>query len=233
MLTLAKNEAVTKVAKQQVEVRQLEVDWYVTNYATLTGQAAMLAGFAFGQLTTPIPQNHPPPYFLEWFYLFLTCCTIGLELSVVLICTSLTVWGPGLALRGPNGTSDLHRAVDTLRDYQGLTFVYFILGWFLFFLSAILQLWIYFKHRIAIVVTIPFAIFTFLILYYSCEITLKMRISNVSAVQGRLQALTQYEAIGDIDHGMHAGLANGAQGEDGYCPVHPAETRYDPMGGHG
>lgn len=229
MLTLAKNEAVTKVAKQQIEVRQLEVDWYCGNYATLTGQAAMLAGFAFGQLTTPIPENHPPPYMVEWFYLFLTCCTIGLELSVVLICTSLTVWGPGLALRGPHGTADLHRAVDTLRDYQSLVFVYFIAGWFLFFISAILQVWIYFKHRVAIVVTIPFVIYTFLILFYSCELTMKMRISNVAAVSGRMQALTAYEAIGDLDHGLHEGTANGARDIDGYCPVHAADTQYDPM----
>lgn len=233
MLTLAKNQAVTSVAQQQIEVRQLEVDWYCGNYATLTGQAAMLAGFAFGQLTTPIPENHPPPYIVEWLYLFLTCMCIGLELSVVLICTSLTVWGPGMALRGPNGTADLHRAVDTLKDYQSLVFVYFITGWFVFFVSAILQVWIYFKHRVAIVVTIPFVIYTFLILYYSFDITMKMRISNASAVQGRMQALAAYETIGDIDYGLHDGTPNAAREIDGYCPVHAAETQYDPLGGRG
>ena len=29
MLTLAKNQAVTHVAKQQSEIRQKEIDWYV------------------------------------------------------------------------------------------------------------------------------------------------------------------------------------------------------------
>ena len=95
MLQLVKNQAVANVLKQQVEVRRLELDWYSTNYSSFTGQAAMLAGFAFSQLTTPMPEDHPPPFMLEFVYMILTCTCIGLSLSVILICTFLSVWGPG------------------------------------------------------------------------------------------------------------------------------------------
>jgi len=65
MLTLFKNEAVTKVAKQQVDLRQKEVDWYTSNYATIISQATMLAGFGFAQLMTPLPGGDDEPGF--WY----------------------------------------------------------------------------------------------------------------------------------------------------------------------
>merc|ERR1719277_2043442 len=126
MLHLKKNKLVTSVAKDQVEIRQMEVDWYCGNYSTMIGQAAMLAGFAFTQLTTPMPEEHQPPFYIEFWYMFLTSMSIGLELSVIILSTSLAVWGPSLALRGKMGTADLHKAVDCLRDYQLLVFMYFL-----------------------------------------------------------------------------------------------------------
>lgn len=77
----------------------------------------MLAGFAFAQLTTPMPDPQPP-FSLELAYLFLTCVAVGLELSAIILSTFLSTWAPSLALRGKMGSADLHKAVDTLRDYQ-------------------------------------------------------------------------------------------------------------------
>lgn len=42
MLQLFKNQVVTSVAKQQVEIRQLELDWYTNNYWTLSQQGKLL-----------------------------------------------------------------------------------------------------------------------------------------------------------------------------------------------
>jgi hypothetical protein len=47
MLTLYENEAVTKVAKQQVEIRQKELDWYTSNFGTIISQARVLRRFFF------------------------------------------------------------------------------------------------------------------------------------------------------------------------------------------
>jgi len=228
MLQLSKNSIVTGVARQQIEIRQLEVDWYCGNYSTIAGQAAMLAGFAFTQLTTPIPADYVPPIFLEFGYLFLTCVAIGLELSVIMLSTFLTVWGPSLALRGRRGVADLHRAVDCLRDYQFLTFSYFIIGWILFFISNICQVWIYFRRRVAVVVTFPLLCFVIAILYYTCSITAKLKLDESEAVAGRIEHFAPYEHIGDLDAGLstYKGIPSrpGAPGEEAkepaFCPVH-------------
>lgn len=228
MLQLYKNEAVTDMGRRMIEIRQMEVDWYCSNYSMMVGQAAMLAGFAFSQLTTPMPENHPPPFALEFTYLFLTCCAIGFELSVILISTTLTVWGPGLALRGPHGARDLHRAVIVLRDYQTLVFVYFIAGWILYFFSSLLEVWIYFKKRVAVVVTIPMMIFTLMLFFYSCRLSLQMRVSNDQAVHGRLEAYSAYETVGDLDYGMSYNVPNGNRDpHGGYCPIIDNSDEYD------
>lgn len=236
MLQLSKNSLVTGVARKQIEIRQLEVDWYCGNYSTIAGQAAMLAGFAFTQLTTPMPDDYVPPIVLEFGYLFLTCMAIGLELSAIMLSTFLTVWGPSLALRGRRGVTDLHRAVDCLRDYQFLTFSYFIIGWVLFFISNILQVWIYFKRRVALVVSFPMSLFIVAIVWYSYDITFKLRLQNGQSVEGRIGIFKPYEYIGDIDHGLHsaegglsrsAGMPSGSNGyaeSGGYCPVHRPDS---------
>jgi len=224
MLHLQKNRIVTGVARQQAEIRQLEVDWYCGNYSTIAGQAAMLAGFAFTQLTTPMPEDYEPPIVLEFGYLFLTCTAIGLELSAIILSTFLCVWGPSLALRGRGGSADLHKAVDCLRDYQFLVFLYFMAGWVIFFLSTLLQVWIYFKRRVAVVVSVPLSLFIAAIVWYSWDITRQLRLDDRDAVAGKIEHLQPYEYIGDLDHGLHtADLANKPDASrGGYCPVHEA-----------
>lgn len=211
MLTLTKNELVTSVAKKQVEIRQMEVDWYCNNYSMMTGQAAMLAGFAFTQLSTPVPSDHPPAFVVEFLYLFLTCASIGLELSAIVLAAFLSVWGPSLALRGKNGVHDLHKAVDCLRDYQDLIFCYFLLGWILFFISSIVQVWVYFKRKVALVVSFPLLCFLAVVVYYIVFLTKNLRISEADVVAGRIESLKPYEHIADLDYAVER-QADGMQG---------------------
>lgn len=222
MLHVQKNQLITGLAKSQVEIRQLEIDWYCGNYATITGQAAMLAGFAFSQLTTPMPEGQAIPFVLEFFYLFLTCVAIGLELSAIILSSCLSVWAPSLALKGKRGAADLHKAVDCLKNYQFYVFMYFIIGWILFFVSNICQIWIYFRRRIAVVVTIPMLCFICAILWYAFSITYKLRLDEDSVVTGKIDHFAPYEGVGDLDHGLStAGPSARLDSQSrGYCPVH-------------
>lgn len=202
MLTLTKNELVTSVAKRQVEIRQMEVEWYCNNYSMMTGQAAMLAGFAFTQLSTPVPSDHPPAFLIEFWYLFLTCASIGLELTAIVLAAFLSVWGPSLALRGKHGIHDLHKACDSLRDYQDVIFTFFLTGWILFFMSSILQVWVYFPYKVSIVVTFPLLCFVGVIIYFIVVITKQLKVKETEVVAGRIDTLKPYEHIGDLDHAV-------------------------------
>lgn len=69
---------------------------------------------------------------------------MGFELIAVLNSTLCSMLGPGLALRGPDGS--MHRAVDGLMLEYRLTFVFFTLGLVAFHVSALLFAWLEFRR---------------------------------------------------------------------------------------
>lgn len=88
----------TSIVQKHVEIRQLELNWYTNNLWTLSQQSALLAGFAFGHLMAPLPDQ--VPFFMECSYLCCTVSALGFHLCVLVNTTFCCVWGPGLALRG-------------------------------------------------------------------------------------------------------------------------------------
>merc|ERR1719436_2333065 len=157
MLQLYKNEAVTKVAREQIDIRQMELDWYTMNYDTMAMQAALFAMFAFGQITQPVPEDTSLGF--RVIYIGLTCMTLGLELCVCMSCTLCRIFGKGLALRGPHGARSVHTAVDNLQKEQKVIFTQFLTGVLGYLMSHIIMMWIYFRPRIALTVSIPIFVF--------------------------------------------------------------------------
>lgn len=199
MLQLTKNQLVTDVAKNQVEVRQMEVDWYCSTYGAMTGHAAMLAGFAFSGLTTEMPSDDKKPdFFHEFSYRFLLSLTMGMMICTIILSTFLSVWAPSLALRGKNGTADLHKAVACLHGYQKWVFGYFILGWVLVFISSLFQVSIYHRPAVAIAVSVPLSCFLILIVGFSWYIYQELAVDK--GVEGKIHYLETFERIGDLDH---------------------------------
>ncbi|CAJ1398881.1 unnamed protein product [Effrenium voratum] len=170
-------------------------------------RAAMLAGFAFNFLTAPMPkgekdpdkQQHPA---LEFTYFWCVCVAMGTELGVIVVSSYLSVWAPSLALRGKRGAPDLHKACDTLRDYQSPVFACFMGGWIIYFVASILQVWIYYRHHIAVCVSVPFLVFTLAIIWYLLDLRRKLSLPEDQVVTGKIAHFQRYELIGDIDDGQ-------------------------------
>ncbi|KAL8434892.1 hypothetical protein Efla_000703 [Eimeria flavescens] len=197
MLQLFKNQVVTSVAKQQVEIRQLELDWYTNNYWTLSQQAALLAGFAFSQITTALPSD--VSFALEGSYLLLAALSLGMQLCVIVTTTFCCMWGPGLALRGPDGVRSVNAAVENLKAEQGPVFFMFVAGLTCFFSSNILLLWCYFEEWVAFACSLFLGGFVFVIAYYAISLTYQLRVDDSEAVEGRIDALKAYDNIADLD----------------------------------
>lgn len=73
----------------------------------------------------------------------MTTMAMGFELIAVLNSTLCSMLGPGLALRGPDGS--MHRAVDGLMLEYRLTFLFFTMGLIAFHGSALLFAWLEFS----------------------------------------------------------------------------------------
>ena len=106
-------------------------------------QAALLAGFAYSGLTqVAIP--HERSYILKLMYLLVTTTAMCFELIAVLNTTLLSMMGPGLALRGPDGS--MHPAVDGMMVEYRTAYYSFVLGLIFFHLSAALFSWLIYVH---------------------------------------------------------------------------------------
>ncbi|CAK9016295.1 General transcription factor 3C polypeptide 5 [Durusdinium trenchii] len=122
MLTIHKNRVVSDVTLQQAS----ELDFYTNNYWIWGGTTVILAGFALAQLTREIPEGTHPV--LEYSYLAFTTLCLSLDLCIVTWTVLVCTWGPGNALRGPDGMSSFHDTVTLLKDEQMSIYYAFVVS---------------------------------------------------------------------------------------------------------
>lgn len=197
MLQLSKNQAVIDLSMEKAEIRQMELDWLTTNYDTMAVQAAMFAGFAFEQITQPVTEG--TQVWMEVSYIVLTCLVLGFELCVCMTCTFCVIFGTGLALRGPHGAQSIHTATDNMEKEQKFVFTQFLIGILGYLLSNVLKMWIYFRPRIAITVSVPLLLFFLAIVYYVLLLMNVLLLDPRKQLSGRFGAWLNYDKMPDLD----------------------------------
>ena len=101
---------------------------------------------------------------------------MGFELIAVLNSTLCSMLGPGLALRGPDGS--MHRAVDGLMLEYRLTFVFFSMGLVAFHLSALIFAWLEFSMPVALAMTMALLMFVYGMFRYAVRIYMRFALST-------------------------------------------------------
>ena len=89
-------------------------------------------------LPTPAPCPRASQV-VQTLYLVVTTLIMGLELLTVVNATLCAILGPGLALRGPDGS--MHNAVNGMMTHYKFTFACFTCGLLCFHVSALLYAW--------------------------------------------------------------------------------------------
>merc|ERR1719480_688200 len=117
-------------------------------------------------------------------------------------CTFCCIFGKDLALRGPHGARSMHVAVDNLQKEQKLVFTQFVTGIMAYLLSHVIQMWIYFRPRIALTVSIPLVMFVFSIVYYVWFVVNALLLDDQKALTGQISAWAPYERIQDLDEAI-------------------------------
>lgn len=124
-----------------LKIREKELRFYTDNCVAIGTQASLLSGFAYsGLIQIVIPEGKNDT--LITAYLCVTVTAMGLELIAVINAMLCSMLGPGLALRGPDGS--MHKAVDEMLQEYRLTFFFFGIGLVAFHFSAILFAWVEF-----------------------------------------------------------------------------------------
>ena len=126
MLTADKNATMTEFQIQTLQIREKELNYFVSLYNSISGIAAMIAGFGFSSLRMDFPAHTSVVF--EILYLSFTAAAIGLELCAILNSATCSVFGPGKFLRGKGGIAAAEQVVAVLEDKIDITLGYFMAG---------------------------------------------------------------------------------------------------------
>jgi hypothetical protein len=135
MLYADKQALETGLKVSLLQIRERELNLYVKCFRNIGTMAGVFAGFAL-QGACLSSYFFPPDSSEGMRMAYLVTTTIAMDLNVAALfaATSCAALGPGLALRGPNGSMD--RAVEGLALEYRLTFLAFFLGVFALYASA-------------------------------------------------------------------------------------------------
>lgn len=182
MLYADKRALVTTLKVRMLQIREKELTYYSQNCLAVGTQAALLAGFSYSGLTqVAVPLE--ADYVLKLLYLLITTSAMCLELLAVMNTTLLSMMGPGLALRGPDGS--VHPAVEgMIAEYQQ-AYLCFVLGLICFHFSAVLFGWLMFSWFVASCVSSCTLGSLYLLLRFASRVYIRFRLDSSQVVSGK------------------------------------------------
>jgi len=174
-----------------LRIRNKELQFYADNLGAIGTQAALLSGFAYNAI---IMTAFPPDAneVLKSCFLLATTCSMSLELMTVGASMIAAIQGPGLALRGTDGS--MHRAVDGMLIEYKIAFLLFATGLCLFILAALLFAIIQYSIIISITMTGGMLYFSYDLFNYFQWIY--ARFSLTETVTGRFEFTGTGAAVG-------------------------------------
>jgi len=181
MLFADKNALRTQLKVNMLRIRERELLYYTNNCLAISTSAALLAGFAWYGLTE-VPFDSNANAVTQTLYLIVTTLIMGLELLTVVNATLCAILGPGLALRGPDGS--MHNAVQGMMTHYRFTLACFTVGLICFMLSALLYAWMQFDWTLSLPMTLLIIYFLFILQRYYWRIYRRFRLPAEAAVTG-------------------------------------------------
>ena len=203
MLYADKNALRTQLKVQMLRIRERELLFYTNNCLSISTSAALLAGFAWYGLTE-VPFDEGADVVTQTCYLVVTTLIMGLELLTVVNATLCAILGPGLALRGPDGS--MHTAVNGMHTHYRFTLACFTGGLVCFMISALLYAWMQFDVTLAVPVTLLITYFLSSIYRYTIRIMRRFRSKDV--VTG---AFSEEKSTGGVGGSVAGGVGAAAQ----------------------
>ena len=182
MLYADKRALETNLKVNLLAIREKELNFYSQNCLAIGTQAALLAGFAYSGLTqVAIPLDSE--YVLKLLYLLVTTVAMCLELIAVMNTTLLSMMGPGLALRGPDGS--MHPAVDGMIEEYQYAYLNFVLGLIAFHFAAALFGWLMFNWVVSTFVAGCVLGSLCMLVRYASRVYMRFRLPPSDVVTGK------------------------------------------------
>lgn len=173
-----------------IKLREYELAYFADNLRTIAGSATMFGGFAYGALTRETPAYSGVfGAIVTATYLSSAGATFAFNLLAVFLSTYCNIFGPGLALRGPEGSMDL--AVEGMSYYKDRAFVFYRIGMGTFVFTAILYSYLSFPYFFSIPVITALVCISFGLIWYACEIHNRFQVPDAQLTTGKLTFFTK------------------------------------------
>jgi hypothetical protein len=142
MLLADKRDLQNQLKLSVLHIEEKELNLYTNNCNTVGTQAALLAGFAFAAIIEVrgdlfVEGNDDTWVKSLWFAV--TAAAMMLEICAVVKAMQLSIWAPGLALRGPEGSMTISLVVMRT-EYKKVHWLFYS-GLFFFHASVALYTW--------------------------------------------------------------------------------------------
>lgn len=189
MLSAKKTRLEAAVREDLVMFQNSELEYFYNNYASIGTMAAIIAGFAYSAVAVEEDMLSGQKSFAGCDYLVslyygCACAAMGAALVTLITTTLLNIYGPGLALRGPEGS--LKRAVDGMRTFMSDVARMFYFSIVCFLLTAGVWTLLVINKWPAIVTSLVVIGFFFLtLLRWSSSVYLTFRFSRDDLVTGQ------------------------------------------------
>jgi len=168
MIAADKQELESRLKQVTLQIREKEISVFTDNFAVLSTQSAFLTGLGFGGLTM-VPTWSNDKRVTEVIFYTLVSISIGFNILTLCISSWCMIFGPGLAIRGPDGS--MSRAVEGMYAERKWALRFFWVGLFFIMLSGISLGWLKFQNKTAITMTFIFVVFIFVFFAYVKYIT--------------------------------------------------------------
>mmetsp|Transcript_57183 Transcript_57183/g.90901 ORF Transcript_57183/g.90901 Transcript_57183/m.90901 type:complete len:206 (+) Transcript_57183:44-661(+) len=200
MLQLFKNDVVTSTSLLQADVRKYELELYTKNFWVWGGTSTVLAGFLFEQITSPVPES--TPWNMEFVYLASTALCLGLSLCIITWSVIICMWGPGMALRGPDGMKSFHDTIEFMKTEHRRMYYIFMLDILTYFGSTCAKVWVFpsrEKVNLACSIALALIFVVLLVMQFMLECRIGGSLIEHQGEDGRIHGLRDFEGVGDLD----------------------------------
>lgn len=201
-----------------LQIREKEIGVFTDNFAVLLTQSAFMTGLGFGGMTQ-VPTWGDGKKWEEMVYFTLVSASIGLNILTLCVAAWCMVFGPGLAIRGPDGS--MKRAVDGMYLERKWALRFYWTGLILTTFSGIALAWLKYSYHdettgtyhsiTAILMTCIF--FAFLVTYYIYIVYVtRPKFRFLKTVDGQKHKPEEFAIAGyDPEVGRYAGGSRGNQ----------------------
>ena len=159
--------------------RNMELQYWMSTFRTMTTESALLTGFCFGGMRAAAGSDL---YILNMFYLAVTACSMGFGTLCISTASFSLIFGTQRALMGEQAYKSLDIAVATIKTKSYHCFYFFITQMAFFWLSSFLLMWILFTPIVALTANGVLGICLFFFITNGVELFDLLYISDDNAI---------------------------------------------------